>query len=93
VYCLRRRPEGLCTFEAVAVALGATGDRALAAALLARFAEWALRAGRLKLGGGAAASREPAPEHPAAALLRALPVGSADARCALTPRDVTAGTD
>jgi len=88
VYGLRRRREGLCTFEAVAVALGATGDRALAMALLARFAEWALRAGRLKLGGGAAASAEPAPEHPAAALLRALPRGSADARSALAAERV-----
>ena len=83
VYGLRRRREGLCTFEAVAVALGALDDRELAAALLARFAEWAARAGRLKRGGGAAVSAEPAPEHPAAALLRALPVGSGDAGRAL----------
>jgi DTW domain-containing protein YfiP len=91
VYGLRRRREGLCTFEAVAVALGALDDRALGAALLARFAEWALRAGRLKAGGGAVVLPEPAPEHPAAGLLRALPVGSADARSALAAAELRGG--
>lgn len=84
VYELRRGREGLCTFEAVAIALGLLADRTLGAALLGRFAEWARRALVLKAGGtphapvgGAGA---PAPEHPAAALLRALPAGTADAR-------------
>ncbi len=83
VYALRRGGEGMCTFEAVAISLGLLDDAALGATLLARFAEWARRAHRLKLGGAA-----PLPEreaaaaltaHPAAALLRALPPESADA--------------
>jgi DTW domain-containing protein YfiP len=82
MYGLRRAPEGLCTFEAVALALGLLHDRALAERLLERFAEWARRAQRLKAG-GAPAARAQAPgipaAHPAIGLLRALPAGSSDA--------------
>lgn len=95
-YELRRGPEGLCTFEAVAIALGLLHDRALAEHLLERFAEWARRAQRLKAG-GASAPPSPAPPlpeppsparpsmapHPAVQLLRALPPGSSDAQLAL----------
>jgi DTW domain-containing protein YfiP len=61
----------LCTFEAIAIALGVLGERELACTLLARFAEWARRARWLKSGGPApGAAREPPPEtlaeHPAA---------------------------
>jgi DTW domain-containing protein YfiP len=71
-YGLRRNTRGqLCTFEAVAIALGVLGEPALARVLLARFAEWARRARWLKSGGPVPnAPREPAPvelaEHPAA---------------------------
>jgi DTW domain-containing protein len=51
VYGLRRGGDGLCTFEAVAIALGLLHDPALAEVLLQRFAEWARRAQRLKAGG------------------------------------------
>jgi DTW domain-containing protein YfiP len=82
VYGLRRGREGLCTFEAVALALGLLGDPALAERLLERFAEWARRAQRLKAGGAATALAQapgmPA-AHPAIDVLRALPAGSADA--------------
>jgi len=61
----------LCTFEAVAIALGVIGEPELARTLLARFAEWARRARWLKSGGPApGAAREPPPSelpaHPAA---------------------------
>jgi hypothetical protein len=83
VYGLRRGGEGMCTFEAVAISLGLLDDPALGATLLARFAEWASRARRLKLGGAAwsadGAAPAPLPAHPSAALLRALPPDSADA--------------
>jgi DTW domain-containing protein YfiP len=66
----------LCTFEAIAIALGVLGERDLACTLLARFAEWARRARWLKTGGPAPGGpREPVPEqlpqHPAARLLSA----------------------
>ena len=94
VYALRRQREacspggsrgdsgGLCTFEAVAIALGLLHDRSLAATLLERFAEWARRARALKAGGasGVPARREGAAlEHPAARVLGGLPAGTADA--------------
>jgi DTW domain-containing protein len=76
VYGLRRGPEGLCTFEAVAIALGLLHDRTLAELLLERFAEWARRAQRLKAGGtpsGLAPSPDmPITTHPAIDRLRAL---------------------
>jgi DTW domain-containing protein YfiP len=80
VYALRRGREGLCTFEATAIALGALGHPELATLLLDRFAEWAERARRLKAGGG-----QPSPDgvlrrHPAAELLRTLVAGSTAAR-------------
>ena len=71
-YGLRRNTRGqLCTFEAVAIALGVLGEPALACTLLARFAEWARRARWLKSGGPVPnGPREPVPlelaEHPAA---------------------------
>jgi DTW domain-containing protein YfiP len=85
VYELRRGREGLCTFEAVAIALGLLHDRELSACLLGRFAEWARRARLLKAGGSPVAplgggDAEALPEHPAAAVLRAMPAGSGDAR-------------
>jgi DTW domain-containing protein YfiP/GNAT superfamily N-acetyltransferase len=73
-YGLRRNTRGqLCTFEAVAIALGVLGEPALARTLLARFAEWARRARWLKSGGPVPnGPREPVPvelaEHPAAQL-------------------------
>lgn len=86
VYALRRGGEGMCTFEAVAIALGLLQDAELGAVLLARFAEWARRAHHLKLGGLAPLAERrveaPLPPHPAAALLRALPPDGADARLA-----------
>ncbi|HEX2675277.1 MAG TPA: DTW domain-containing protein, partial [Polyangiales bacterium] len=74
----------LCTFEAVAIALGVLGERELACTLLARFAEWARRARWLKSGGPApGAACEPPPgvleEHPAARLLVARQQSLSDA--------------
>lgn len=91
VYGLRRGAGGLCTFEAIALALGVLGQVPLAEALLGRFGEWARRAQRLKAGGGGpdtAASKDPEPTqpHPAARLLRALPQGTSDARLQLEAR-------
>lgn len=75
VYELRRARSGVCTFEAVAIAIGLLSDRALASALLDRFSEWAARARWLKAGGplgrppaGAAAGMT----HPAALRLGAV---------------------
>ena len=86
VYGLRRGREGLCTFEATALALGLLHDRTLAEVLLARFSEWTRRALVLKAGGRPAAlGAAPAPPeaiHPAIGLLRALPPGSSDAMAA-----------
>jgi tRNA-uridine aminocarboxypropyltransferase len=79
VYALRRGREGLCTFEATAIALGALGQPALAAQLLDRFAEWAERARLLKAGGGQSMPPGALRRHPAGDLLRALPPGSTDA--------------
>jgi DTW domain-containing protein YfiP len=73
-YGLRRNDRGqLCTFEAVAIALGVLGEPLLARTLLARFAEWARRARWLKSGGPVPnGPRVPEPtelaEHPAARL-------------------------
>lgn len=50
-YGLRRNALGLCTFEAVVLALGRCSDLELSERLLARFGEWAARARRLKVGG------------------------------------------
>lgn len=83
MYGLRRGPDGLCTFEAVALALGLLHDRGLAESLLERFAGWARRAQALKAGGAPGAmarvAAEPAPPHPALRVLRALPSGTSDA--------------
>jgi DTW domain-containing protein len=85
LYELRRGRQGVCTFEATAIALGLLGDPALAATLLARFACWAARARWLK-GGGSSPSVQVESSHPAAALLRWLPPGSTDAARALAAR-------
>jgi len=85
-YALRRGREGICTFEAVALALGLLHDRGLAESLLERFVEWSRRGLVLKGGGapGAVARppAEPAALHPAIRVLRALPAGSSDAALA-----------
>lgn len=52
-YALRRGCSGLCTFEAIAIAIGVTRSPELARILLGRFAEWARRARWLKAGGTA----------------------------------------
>jgi len=68
----------LCTFEAIAIAIGVLGDTPLADTLLRRFAEWARRARSIKLGGGSREALEPVPSpaeltaHPAAAYLSAV---------------------
>jgi DTW domain-containing protein YfiP len=71
-YVLRRGGRGLCTFEAIAIAIGLTKDPALARVLLQRFAEWARRARWLKAGGPAPGAvldgSVEAAQHPAAAL-------------------------
>jgi tRNA-uridine aminocarboxypropyltransferase len=80
VYGLRRGRPGLCTFEATALALGLLGEVALAQTLLDRFAEWARRAGQLKLGGpilGAAQQQHAL--HPAAPRLVQVVAKRADA--------------
>jgi len=67
---LRRRPSGLCTFEAIAIALGLLDSPELASALLERFGHWNRHQNQLKRG------REPYVEahaptaHPALARLR-----------------------
>jgi tRNA-uridine aminocarboxypropyltransferase len=93
LYELRRGRQGVCTFEAAAIALGLLDDPALAEALLARFACWATRARQLKAGGPAPDTRAAAPPHPAAALLRWLPPGSSDAGRALAARDGVSAPD
>lgn len=85
-YGLRRGREGLCTFEAVAIALGFLHDRALAEELLGRFVEWSRRGQVLKAGGPPGAVGRPPAEplamHPAIRVLRALPAGTSDAALA-----------
>jgi DTW domain-containing protein YfiP len=75
VYELRRGRQGLCTFEATALALGVLGHAPLAEALLERFVEWARRAQVLKAGGNPGAAAFATPDvprrHPAARLLDA----------------------
>lgn len=72
IYSLRRGSGGLCTFEAVAIAIALARSPDLARTLLERFSEWARRAQWLKAGGNAAegvvvrATRE----HPASVRLR-----------------------
>lgn len=74
VYELRRARSGVCTFEAIAIAIGLLSDRALAGALLDRFSEWAARARSLKAGGPLdrpASRAAPGMTHPAARRLEA----------------------
>jgi len=73
VYELRRARSGVCTFEAIAIAIGLLSDRAVASSLLDRFSEWAARARSLKTGGplGRPASRAAEGAHPAARRLGA----------------------
>lgn len=93
LYELRRGRQGVCTFEAAAIALGVLADTSLAEALLARFACWATRARQLKAGGAGPDTDRAAPPHPAAALLRWLPPGSTDAARALAARDAVRAPD
>lgn len=90
LYELRRGRQGVCTFEATAIALGLLDDPGLAEALLSRFACWAERARWLKAGGALphapAAQTLVAAAHPAVELLRQLPAGSANAADALLGR-------
>jgi DTW domain-containing protein len=51
VYELRRARAGLCTFEAIAIAIGLLSNAAVGCILLDRFSEWAARARALKAGG------------------------------------------
>lgn len=51
VYELRRARVGVCTFEAIAIAIGLLSDGTVGRALLDRFSEWAARARWLKAGG------------------------------------------
>jgi DTW domain-containing protein len=70
IYGLRRKPQGVCTFEAVAIALALSGELELARQLLARFALWNQRQTAIKQGGEEPSLAWPAPPpHPALALL------------------------
>ena len=51
----------LCTFEAIAIAIGLLGDAPLADTLLRRFGEWARRARLIKAGGAPREAPWPAP--------------------------------
>jgi DTW domain-containing protein YfiP len=51
VYELRRARGGVCTLEAIAIAIGLLSDVSVGSALLDRFSEWAARARWLKAGG------------------------------------------
>jgi DTW domain-containing protein YfiP len=70
----------LCTFEAIAIAIGLLGNAPLADTLLRRFAEWARRARWIKAGGASREAPWPAPlvselaAHPAAGYLSAAPL-------------------
>ncbi len=70
VYELRRASGGVCTFEAIAIAIGLLSSASVGSALLDRFSEWAARARLLKAGGapGRTAVRVER-SHPAARLL------------------------
>jgi DTW domain-containing protein YfiP len=71
IYSLRRGSGGLCTFEAVAIAIALARGSNLACALLERFCEWSRRAQWLKAGGtGTEGAGVGAPEHPASVRLR-----------------------
>ena len=65
----------LCTFEAIAIAIGLLGDAPLADTLLRRFGEWARRARLIKAGGAPREAPWPAPlpaelvAHPAVGYL------------------------
>jgi DTW domain-containing protein YfiP len=69
IYRLRRKPQGLCTFEAIAVALARLDGPELAAELLQRFALWNERQAQVKTGGPGDFSLTSAPPHPALARL------------------------
>ena len=69
IYELRRRPSGLCTFEAVAIALGLLDSTELAASLLERFSLWNDYQLQIKQGNDPKPTGTLAP-HPALARLR-----------------------
>jgi DTW domain-containing protein len=68
-YELRRRPSGLCTFEAVAIALGLLDSAELAADLLTRFSRWNEYQRQIKQGSDPTALTRPT-SHPALPRLR-----------------------
>lgn len=77
-YELRRKPSGLCTFEAVAMALGLLDSFELAAALLERFSRWNTYQLQVKRGSNPAEPAALAP-HPALARLREITSSTAPA--------------
>jgi tRNA-uridine aminocarboxypropyltransferase len=70
IYELRRKPSGICTFEAVAVALGLLDSAELAAGLLQRFSRWSQQQMLVKRGGASARPLSAPPPHPALTRLR-----------------------
>jgi DTW domain-containing protein YfiP len=80
LYRLRRHPEGPCTFEATAIALGLLAQPELGAELLRRFALWARRAEALRRGGGPPDAPPPANGDPHPAVARVWAVAAERAR-------------
>lgn len=69
-YTLRRRSRGLCTFEAVAIALAYSDNSSLAQQLLARFHRWQHRAALLRTGlPPERCTSDPPDSHPSTPLL------------------------
>jgi tRNA-uridine aminocarboxypropyltransferase len=69
IYELRRKPSGLCTFEAVAIALGLLDSAELAARLLERFSLWSDYQLQVKRGNSPTPASAAAAPHPALARL------------------------
>jgi DTW domain-containing protein YfiP len=71
-YRLRRKAQGLCTFEAVAVTLALHGAVDVATELLTRFMLWSERQAHIKRGGSLVMPCAPHAAHPALAALAEL---------------------